>query len=128
VLAELKTWLWSQAGLKILFIGKGGRVRHRNWDRLSRFTSDPQIPLENNSTERGIGVPSSAAKITTARTHALELRSRIAATLYTLVETAKLHHVAPTRYLLEGVRAAVRGEVLMPWRLTADEPSPALAP
>jgi transposase len=54
--------------------------------------------------------------------------TRIAATLYTLVETAKLQHVAPTRYLLEAVRAADRGEVLVPWQLTADEPGPAPAP
>ena len=54
--------------------------------------------------------------------------TQIAATLYTLVETAKLHHVAPTRYLLEAVRAADRGEVLMPWQLGADDPGSAPAP
>jgi hypothetical protein len=40
----------------------------------------------------------------------------------------QLHHVAPTRYLLEAVRAADRGDVLMPWQLAADEPDPAQAP
>ena len=48
--------------------------------------------------------------------------TQVAATLYTLVETAKLQHVAPTRYLLEAVRAADRGEVLLPWQLAADVP------
>jgi hypothetical protein len=43
--------------------------------------------------------------------------TEVAATLYTLVETAKLHHVDPTRYLTEAVRAADRGEVLFPWQL-----------
>ena len=38
----------------------------------------------------------------------------VAATLYTLVETATLHHVNPMQYPLEAVRAADRGEVLLP--------------
>jgi hypothetical protein len=42
---------------------------------------------------------------------------RRAATFYSLVETAKLHDVDPTRYLLEAVRASDRGETLMPWPL-----------
>jgi len=51
----------------------------------------------------------------------------VAATLYTLIETAKLHHVKPMQYLLEAVRAADRGEVLFPWQLPAalDEAPPA---
>jgi hypothetical protein len=40
----------------------------------------------------------------------------VAAILYTLVETAKLHRVDPTKYLTEAVRAADRGDVLFPWR------------
>jgi len=67
-----------------------------------------------------------AAKITTGRSR--RAGTQIAATLYTLVETAKLHHVAPTRYLLEAVRAADSGEVLMPWQLAADEPGHAATP
>lgn len=126
VLAELKTWLWSQAVLKTLSIGKAAAYTIANWDRLSRFTSDPQIPLDNNSTERGIRGP------VVGRKNHYGSKSRagtqIAATLYTLVETAKLHHVSPTRYLLEAVRAADRGEVLMPWQISADEAGSAPAP
>lgn len=54
--------------------------------------------------------------------------TQVAATLYTLVETAKLHRVSPTRYLLEAVRAADRGEVLMPWQLVASDPEQPPAP
>ena len=126
VLAELKTWLWSQAVLKTLSIGKAAAYTIANWDRLSRFTSDPQIPLDKNATERAIRGP------VVGRKNHYGSKSRagtqIAATLYTLVETAKLHRVPPTRYLLEAVRAADRGEVLMPWQLTAVEPDPAPAP
>jgi hypothetical protein len=42
----------------------------------------------------------------------------VAATLYSLVETAKLHDVDPARYLREAILAADRGEVLLPWQLT----------
>jgi len=40
-----------------------------------------------------------------------------AATLYSLIETAKLHGVNPARYLREAVLASRRGEVLLPWQL-----------
>jgi len=117
VLAELKTWLWGQAVLKTLSIGKAAAYAIANWDRLTRFTSDPQIPLDNNATERAIRGP------VVGRKNHYGSKSRagtqIAATLYTLVETAKLHHVAPTQYLLEAVRAADRGEVLLPWQMVS---------
>jgi hypothetical protein len=53
-LAELKSWLWSQAVLKTPSIGKAAAYTIANWERLIRFTSDPQIPLDNNESERAI--------------------------------------------------------------------------
>ena len=41
---------------------------------------------------------------------------QVAATLYSLIETAKLHGINPAVYLLEASRAADRGEVLLPWQ------------
>jgi transposase len=117
VLTELKTWLWSQAVLKTLSIGKAAAYVIANWDRLTLFVSDPLIPLDNNGTERAIRGP------VVGRKNHYGSRSRsgtlVAATLYTLIETAKLHDVNPTQYLLEAVRAADRGEVLFPWQLPA---------
>jgi transposase len=43
--------------------------------------------------------------------------TEVASIFYSLIETAKLHNVDPTRYLREAVRAADRGEVLLPWQL-----------
>jgi transposase len=125
-LGELKTWLWSQAVLKTLSIGKAAAYTIANWDRLTLFVGNVFIPLDNNSTERGIRGP------VVGRKNHYGSRSRsgtdVAATLYTLIETAKLHRVPPTRYLLEAVRAADRGEVLFPWQLPAEtaEAAPAL--
>jgi hypothetical protein len=116
VLDKLKTWLWAQAVLKTLSIGKAAAYTIANWDRLKRFTDDARIPLDNNGTERAIRGP------VVGRKNHYGSKSRrgteVAAIFYTLVETAKLHGVNPTTYLLEAVRAADRGEVLFPWQMT----------
>ena len=76
--------------LKTLSICKAAAYTIANWDRLSRFTKDPQIPLDNNATERAIRGP------VVGRKNHYGLKSsagtQIAATLHTLVETAKLRH------------------------------------
>ncbi|MGC4089679.1 MAG: IS66 family transposase [Polyangiaceae bacterium] len=115
VLAQLKTWLWSQAVLKTLSIGKAAAYTIANWERLTLFVDNPLVPLDNNGTERGIRGPVVGRKnhYGSKSRHGTE----VAATLYTLVETAKLHNVDPTRYLTEAARAAERGEALFPWQL-----------
>ena len=45
--------------------------------------------------------------------------TEVAATLYTLVETAKLHDIDPALYLHAAILAADRGELLFPWELAA---------
>jgi transposase len=126
ILTELKTWLWSQAVLKTLSIGKAAAYVIANWERLALFVNNPLIPLDNNGTERGIRGP------VVGRKNHYGSRSRsgtlVAATLYTLIETAKLLHVNPTKYLLEAVRATDRGEVLFPWQLADTSDEAALAP
>ena len=111
VLAKLKTWLWSQAVLKTLSIGKAAAYVIANWDRLIRFADNPLIPLDNNGTERGIRGP------VVGRKNHYGSKSRrgteVAAIFYTLVETTKLHDADPAKYLLEAVRAAD------PWQMLA---------
>jgi len=112
VLEKLKTWLWSQAVLKSLSIGKAAGYAIANWDRLMRFVSDPRIPLDNNGTERGIRGP-----VVGRRNHfgsKSERGTEVAATFYTLIETAKLNGLDPATYFLEAVRSADRGELLLP--------------
>jgi hypothetical protein len=78
-----------------------------------QFTKDPRVPLDNNQTERGIRGP------VVGRKNHYGSKSRrgtqVAATFYTLLETAKLHRIDPAKYLLEAVRAAERREILLPW-------------
>ena len=115
VLAELKTWLWSQATLKSLSIGKAAAYVIANWDRLRLFVNDPRIPLDNNATERGIRGP------VVGRKNHYGSRSRrgteVASIFYSLIETAKLHGVNPATYLREAALADKRGETLLPWQL-----------
>jgi transposase len=117
VLDALKEWLWNQAVLKTLSIGKAAAYTVANWDRLTRFVGDPRIPLDNNATERAIRGP------VVGRKNHYGSKSRrgtqVAATLYSLLETAKLHRVDPALYLAEAIRAADRGEALLPWHMTS---------
>lgn len=117
VLELLKTWLWNQAALKTLSIGRAAAYAIANWDRLTRFVADPRVPLDNNATERGIRGP-----VIGRRNHFGSKSQRgteVAAIFYSLLETAKLHGVDPARYLVEAAKAAPLGEIIMPWELEA---------
>jgi transposase len=116
VIAGLKDWLWSQAVLKTLSIGKAAAYVIANWDRLTRFLEDPRIPLDNNATERGIRGP-----VVGRRNHFGSKSRRgtqVAATLYTILETAKLHDIDPGQYVRAAVLAADAGQILLPWDFT----------
>ena len=112
VLATMKTWLWSQATLKSLSIGNAAAYVIANWERLERFVQDARIPLDNNATERGFRGP------VVGRKNHYGSKSRrgteVAATFYTVLETAKLVGVDPAAYLRAAVLADARGEVLLP--------------
>jgi transposase len=115
VIGKLKTWLWSQAVLKTLSIGKAAAYTIANWERLTQFLGNALVPLDNNATERAIRGP------VVGRKNHYGSKSRrgteVAAVLYSLVETAKLHDVDPVQYLLEAIRAAERNELVFPWQL-----------
>jgi transposase len=57
ILDELKAWLWTQAEITSLSIGKAAAYTLGIWDRLTCFVDDPRIPLDNNATERAIRGP-----------------------------------------------------------------------
>ncbi len=117
VLAELKAWLFERAGDTHLSIGKAAAYTLGIWDRLTRFVEDARIPLDNNATERAIRGP------VVGRKNHYGSKSRrgtqVAATVYSILETAKLHAIDPAAYLTAAVLAADRGEVLLPWQFAA---------
>jgi len=117
VLDELKSWLWSQAPLKTLSIGKAARYTLANWERLTVFVDNAEVPLDNNRTERGIRGP-----VVGRRNHFGSKSRRgteVAAIFYTLIETAKLAGIDPAAYLRAAVRAADHGEIVLPHELDA---------
>lgn len=112
MLDELKDWLGNQITLTSLSIGKAAAYTLGNWPKLIRFVDDARIPLDNNATERGIRGP-----VVGRRNHFGSKSRRgteVAATLYTVVETAKLHDIDPAAYLHAAIVAADRGELLLP--------------
>lgn len=107
----------SLVGTSTLSIGKAAAYVIANWERLTRFVGDVRIPLDNNATERGIRGP-----VVGRRNHfgsKSERGTQVAATFYTLIETAKLQGMNPAEYLLEAIRDADRGEVLLPAPLSS---------
>lgn len=117
ILAEMRAWLYERAGDTHVSIGKAAAYTLGIWDRLTRFVEDARIPLDNNATERAIRGP------VVGRKNHYGSKSRrgtqVAATLYTILETLKLHDVDPTAYLVAAIKAAERGEALLPWNFGA---------
>jgi len=113
ILDELKGWLWSQAEITSLSIGKAAAYTLGIWERLTRFVDDARIPVDNNATERAIRGP------VVGRKNHYGSRSRsgteVASRLYTILETCKLHDVDPAAYMHAAVIAADRGELVLPW-------------
>ncbi|ATB40454.1 hypothetical protein CYFUS_005903 [Cystobacter fuscus] len=78
------------------------------WTGLTRFLSDPRVPLDNGATERAMRGPA------VGRKNHYGSRSRrgteVAALFYSLLESVKLGGVDPKRYLGDAAMAALHGE------------------
>jgi len=114
ILEALKAWLLERAGNTHLSIGTAAAYTLGIWTKLTRFVDDARIPLDNNATERAIRGP------VVGRKNHYGSKSRrgteVAATLYSILETAKLHAIDPARYLAAALDAAERNEALLPWQ------------
>ena len=87
------------------------------WDSgLLRFLDDPNVPIDNNGTERCLrGVVIGRKNHYGSRSHR---GTEVAALLYSLIESAKLAGVGPHTYLKAAAHAALRGHaVLLPHQL-----------
>ena len=112
ILAAMKSWLWNQATLKTLSIGNAAAYTIANWERLSRFVDAPRVPL--GTTRRS--APSADPVVGRKNHYGSKSRrgTEVAATFYTLIETAKLQGIDPAKYLRAAALADARGEVLLP--------------
>ena len=114
VTEKMKSWMQSTTALKTTTLGSAIRYTLGIWSRLTLFLDDPEIWLDNNRTERGLRGP-----VIGRRNHFGSKSARgtvVAATMYSLVESAKAAGVDPIAYLVEVAIRAKRnpGTVLLP--------------
>jgi len=104
ILNDMHVWLNEQLRELRPKSSVAGAIRYslKNWDALCRFTSDGNIPIDNNRTERTLRDQA------VGRKNWLFLGSdtggRTAAVLYSLVASAKRHHLDPQAYLTDVLR------------------------
>ena len=117
ICARLLAWLQQNRGPTTLSIYDAVEHTLKYWSRLTRFLDNPRIPLDNNATERSFRGPVVGRK----NYYGANSRSGtvVAATLFTLIETCKLHRVPVAAYLRAACLAAVDGRVLLPWDFVA---------
>ena len=117
VCARLLIWLQANRGPTTLAIHNAVEHTLKFWSRLTRFLDNPRIPLDNNATERCFRGPVVGRK----NYYGAKSRSgtEVAATLFTIIETCKLHRVPVVAYLRAACLAAAEGHILLPWDFAA---------
>jgi hypothetical protein len=104
ILNDMHAWLNEQLrGLRPKSPVTGAiKYSLKNWDALCRYTTDGNIPIDNNRTERTLRAQA------VGRKNWMFLGSdnggRTAAVLYSLVASAKRHHLDPEAYLTDVLR------------------------
>jgi transposase len=114
VLEEI--WAWQRTVSPLPTSGLGRAVKYMDKIRaeLSLFVTDPDIPLDNNASERGM-----RALAVGRKNHygSKSLRgTEVAALFYSLIETCKLVGVEPEKYLKAAALANIEnaGTVILP--------------
>lgn len=114
ILDEILGWAHTSVGLPRSALGAAVRYMLKRWEGLTRFVDNPRLPLDNNAAERALrGV------VVGRKVHYGSKSKRgieVAAIFYTLLETAKLCGVDPSRYLRAALQHALEnpGSALLP--------------
>jgi transposase len=114
IVQALYRWMLEQRALPRSALGKAIAYTASCWEGLTRFLDNPLIPLDNNATERGMRA------VAVGRKNHYGSRSlhgtRVAASFYSLIESAKMVGVEPAAYLREAAHRALRqpGTVTLP--------------
>lgn len=110
VVARIHEWALQQRALPQSPLGKAVAYMGGLWPGLTLFLDWPEVPVDNNATERAL------RGIVIGRKNHYGSRSQrgteVAALFYTLVESCKLADVDPYDYLRAAAHAALRGEPL----------------
>jgi transposase len=128
ILSELKAWL----AVQLVSVRPKSPIRTamnyclRQWNALTLFTTDGEIPIDNNRTERMMRNPAMGRKAWLFV--GSERGGHTAATLYTLVASAKRNHLDPEAYLrdvltrLPAITNPLELRALLPDRWAKDHP------
>ena len=114
LIQEIRDWAFAQGGLRRSSFGKAVRYLLKHWEGLTLFLEDPRIPLDNNAAERALRGPVIGRK--NFYGNRSKRGAKVAAILYSLIETAKLNGLNPAQYLHETARRAIQspGAALLP--------------
>ncbi|HNN97456.1 MAG TPA: IS66 family transposase [Pseudomonadota bacterium] len=112
----LRAWALEQSALRDSLLDKAISYMLSLWTGLRRFVEDPRLEIDNNLVERDLRGCAVGRK---NHYGSKSLRgTQVAATLYTLVETASRSGMDPGKYLLAAARHALRNPgapALLPW-------------
>jgi len=117
IVKRLEQWALSVRSLPGSGLRNAIEYMGHMWnDGLLRFLDDPNVPIDNNGTERCLrGVVIGRKNHYGSRS---QRGTEVAALFYSLIESAKLAGVGPNTYLRAATMAALRGEpVLLPHQL-----------
>lgn len=114
LLDEIYRWATSQGGQRRSSFGKAVRYLLKHWPGLKLVLEDPRIALDNNAAERALrGVVVGRKNYYGNRS---QRGAKVAAILYSLIETAKLRGVEPRSALRTAALRAIAhpGSVTLP--------------
>lgn len=108
ILDQLRTLAFDHHGLPGSKITKAFRYMLSLWTGLTVFLDNPDVPLDNNATERAL-----RGTVVGRKNHYGSKSKRgteVTTLFYSLLETAKLVGADPRRYLIEATRTALLGQ------------------
>lgn len=117
LVAKIEAWLLAQRALPESDFAGAMKYVANHWKGLTVFLDEPEVPLDNNRTERGFRGPA-IGRHNHFGSHS-KRGTEVAAICYSLVETAKLNGIAPRDYLKLALAAALDNTAIpLPHELT----------
>lgn len=121
LLAQFKTWLDTSAAsvLPESLLGKAVSYNLNQWDKFIRYCDDGRLDIDNNRSERAIKpfVIGRKAWLVCQTANG----ANASATLYSVIETAKVNGLVPFDYLMHVLEKCVdpgcSPENLLPWKV-----------
>ena len=110
IVKRIHQWALDVRALPESSLGKAIKYLGAMWNGLLVFLDDPEVSLDNNAVERSLrGVVLGRKNHYGSRS---ERGTKVAAILYSLLESAKLCQVHPEDYIREATLAAIAGQTI----------------